>query len=207
VDRPVRVAVVNDYELVVAGMEHLLRNYPDELEVCARILVGEPLPAPVDVALYDLYGTAHGNAPALRKLTAHPDIGKVAVFGMDVTADLIVDINSAGAVGFISKALPGDEIAKALVRIAHGERIVAAPVTEHVEQELLWPGKDAGLTERESEVMVLVARGLSNREIASALYLSPETIKGYVSQAFAKLGVRNRVEATNFVHQSRDFRH
>jgi NarL family two-component system response regulator LiaR len=207
VDRPVRIAVVNDYEIVVAGMEHLLRNYPDQLEICARILIGEPLPVPVDVALYDLYGTAHGNSPALRKLTEHPDIGKVAVFGTDVTPDLIVDMNTAGAAGFISKALPGHEIAEALVRIARGERVVAAPVTEHFEQELAWPGKDAGLTERESQVLVLLARGLSNREIASAMYLSPETVKGYVSQAFVKLGVRNRVEATNFVHRSRDFIH
>ena len=71
--------------------------------------------------------------------------------------------------------------------------------------DLEWPGKDVGLTERESQAVTLLAQGLSNREIASALYLSPETVKSYVGQIFAKLNVRNRVEATNFVNRTLDF--
>src|SRR5262249_17315065 len=63
-----------------------------------------------------------------------------------------------------------------------------------------WPGKAQGLTERESQVVVLAAEGLTNREIAVALFLSPHTVKGYVSQALSKLGLRNRVEAAAFVN-------
>jgi DNA-binding NarL/FixJ family response regulator len=69
----------------------------------------------------------------------------------------------------------------------------------------MWPGKGDGLTERESQVLVLVAEGLSNREIAAALYLGVETIKGYMHQVFSKLALRNRVEATNYVHHSGAF--
>ena len=68
-----------------------------------------------------------------------------------------------------------------------------------------WPGREDGLTERESQVLVLVAEGLTNREIATALYLSPETIKGYLRQTYRKLDLHNRVEATNYVLRSGAF--
>jgi len=65
-----------------------------------------------------------------------------------------------------------------------------------------WPGRSAGLSKRESDVLALLAQGLTNREIAKAVFLSPETVKGYVAQIYSKLGVRNRVEASRFVHCS-----
>jgi DNA-binding NarL/FixJ family response regulator len=201
-----RVAVANDYEIIVVGLEGLLRCYEDRLHVCERIIVGEPVSEPVDVALYDLYGREGVGAPALRTLVRDPDIHRVVVFSMDLTADLIADGTAAGATGFISKALTGEEMADALVRAAGGEDVVAATaVPKAAHPDLEWPGKKVGLTERESQAITLLAQGLSNREIASALYLSTETIKSYVAQIFAKLQVRNRVEATNFVHRTFEF--
>ena len=89
---------------------------------------------------------------------------------------------------------------------AAGEDVVAGtPVPKSAHPDLEWPGKEVGLTERESQAVTLLAQGLSNREIAAALYLSPETVKSYVGQIFAKLNVRNRVEATNFVNRTLDF--
>ena len=169
---------MNDYEIIVVGLEGLLRRYEDRLQVCDRIIVGEPVSQPVDVALYDLYGRSGVGAPALRTLVRDPAIERVVVFTMDVTADLIADGTAAGAVGFISKALTGDEMADALVRAAAGDDVVAAtPVPKAAHPDLEWPGKKAGLTERESQAVTLLAQGLSNREIAAALYLSAETIK------------------------------
>jgi DNA-binding NarL/FixJ family response regulator len=93
------------------------------------------------------------------------------------------------------------------VRIAAGESLVAStPSRRQPITELAWPGKDEGLTERESEVLVLAAEGLSNREIAAALYLSADTVKGYMSQALQKLELRNRVQAAGYVHRSGAFR-
>jgi DNA-binding NarL/FixJ family response regulator len=205
---PVRIAVVNDYELVVAGLEHLLRRYTDRLEVCEAILVGEPVTVPVEVALYDLYGRTGVAADALRALVNDPMIGKVAVFGLDLTPDLIADGRAAGASGFISKALSADQIADALVRVARGEEVVAGTATpKGAHPDLVWPGKGVGLTERESQVLTLLAEGCTNREIAAGLYLSAETVKSYVAQIFAKLEVRNRVEATNFVNRTSEFAH
>ena len=89
---------------------------------------------------------------------------------------------------------------------ARGESLVAASITPRpTVAELDWPGKDDGLTERQSQVVVLAAEGLSNREIAAALYLSPETVKAYLAQAFRRLGIRNRVQATNYVRTSGAF--
>jgi DNA-binding NarL/FixJ family response regulator len=202
----VRVAAVNDYELVVAGLARLLSQFPDQLDVCDAVIIGEPIELPIDVALYDTYGRLGIAAPALRALAGTPGIGRVAMFSLDLSPDLIAEGRSAGATGFISKGLSGAEIADAIVRIAHGEALVAATASPRpLSAELDWPGKSDGLTERQSQVLVLAAEGLSNREIAAALYLSPETVKGYLGEAFAKLGFRNRVEATNYVRRSEAF--
>ena len=203
-----RVAVVNDYEIVVAGLAALLNQFPDDLEVVEQLLVGEPVIEPVDVALYDTYGRVGIATPALRALRETPAVRHVALFSLDVGPDLIAEGRGAGADGFISKALPAEQIVRALVRVARGELVVAAPSTPRAPSATLdWPAKDAGLTERESQVLVLAAEGLSNREIAAALYLSPETIKAHMRQVFHKLQVRNRVEATNFVRTATSFRH
>lgn len=204
--RKVRVAAVNDFELVVAGVAKLLEQFPDRLVVCDRVLIGQPLSTPVDVALYDTYGRTGIAVPSLRALAQDPDVAHVALFSLDLGPDLIAEGRSAGASGFISKALPADEIADAIVRVAEGESIVAStmasgPVNEH----LNWPGRTEGLSERESQVLTLAAQGLSNREIAAALYLSAETIKSYLASVFSKLAVRNRVEAANYVRQAAAF--
>jgi DNA-binding NarL/FixJ family response regulator len=205
---PVRIAVVNDYEIVVAGLAALLRQFPEQLNVVEQLVIGEPLLEPVDVALYDTYGRVGIATPALRALRDTPNVHHVAMFSLDLGPDLIAEGRSAGADGFISKALPADDIARALVRVARGELVVAAPTTPRAPSATLdWPAKDAGLTERESQVLVLAAEGLSNREIAAALYLGAETVKAHLRQIFRKLDVRNRVEATNYVRTAVSFRH
>jgi DNA-binding NarL/FixJ family response regulator len=198
-DGRVRVAAVNDYEIVVAGLAAMLSNYDDRLEVVDAIVIGAPLRAPVDVALYDTYGRQGIAASALRALADMPDVQHVALFTSDVHPDLVVQAQAAGARGFIAKQLAGDEIADAILRVAKGEVVVATHPSSGRSVGHDWPGRQQGLTERESQVLVLAAEGLSNREIAGLLYLSQHTVKGYVSQAFRKLGVRNRVEAAAFV--------
>ena len=192
---------MNDYEIVVAGLAAVLAEHADRLVVMDAVVIGEPLHAPVDVALYDTFGRVGIAADNLRLLTAMSDVGRVAVFTNDFHDQLLSEAREAGAHGFISKLLSGDEIADAVVRIAQGEFVVATHAAPRADRPHLdWPGRAQGLTERESEVVVLAAEGLSNREIAAALFLSPHTVKGYVSQALRKLGLRNRVEAAAFVN-------
>jgi DNA-binding NarL/FixJ family response regulator len=207
----VRVAAANDYEIIVSGVAALLRLYGDRLEVCDRIVMGDPIEnGPIDVVLYDTYGRTGIFGPALSELIDHPDICHVAVFSLDLRPEIIQDARAAGATGFISKALTGDEIADAIERISAGHEVLALSPDGAVDSaaafELLdWPGKEAGLTERESQVLVLLAEGLSNREIATSLYLSPETVKSHVGTIIRKLDLRNRVQAATYVARSGAF--
>jgi two-component system, NarL family, response regulator LiaR len=204
---PVRVAAVNDYEIVVAGLAHLLEKFPDRVEVVETLVIGEPIENPVDVALYDTYGRSGLSSSALRTLVAMDNVDSVAVFSLDLTPDFIAEGRLAGAQGFISKALDAEHIVDAIVRVASGEQVVAMPTPPEPEPtvDIAWPGQSDGLTERESEVIVLVAEGLSNREIGAALYLGYETVKSYLRDVYAKIGVRNRVEAANWVRSSPEF--
>lgn len=207
----VRVAAANDYEIIVTGVAALLRLYGDRLEVRDRIVMGDPIDnGPIDVVLYDTYGRTGIFGEALESLLDHAEVHHVAVFSLDLRPEIIADARAAGATGFISKALTGDQIADAIERIAAGEEVVAlAPDGVHdgaTALELLdWPGKEAGLTERESEVLVLLAEGLTNPEIATSLYLSVETVKSHVAAIIRKLALRNRVQAATYVARSGAF--
>jgi DNA-binding NarL/FixJ family response regulator len=199
------VAAVDDYELVVAGLAALLARYPDRLAVRGRILVGEPITnGPIDVALYDTYGRAGISGPALEHLAREPDVRHVAVFSLDLSDHLIADASAAGATSFISKALSADEIVDAIEAVARGEDVMAVG-TARPPAELDWPGRAEGLTQRESQVVVLLAEGLTNPQIARSLYLSVETVKSHLREAYTKLGVNNRVAAASFVHRSGAF--
>jgi DNA-binding NarL/FixJ family response regulator len=213
---PIAVASVNDYELIVEGVAAMLRRYPDRLVVRDRIVIGELVDGPVDVALYDTYGRVGIAEPALRALVSDDQVGRVAVFSLDFRPGLMEDAVAAGASGFISKALPGDEIADVLVRIAGGEYVEAIGVADQPDQSsdasdrsalavLEWPGKADGLSERESQVLVLCAEGLTNPEIAASLYVGLETVKSHLRNVYAKLGIRNRVAAASYVQRSGAF--
>lgn len=204
---PVSVAVANDYDLVVEGTATVLGRFPDQVVVADRLVIGEPIVARVDVALYDTYGRRGVAEPALRELALDPLVGRVAVFSLDLNAELLAAGREAGATGFISKALSAQELVAAIVEVADGRDVVATtPSAAPVLDDLDWPAKTAGLTERESAVLVLVAEGLTNREVAEAMMLSAETVKSYLSQVYAKIGVRNRVEAAAYAHRSGAFR-
>src|SRR5689334_18927849 len=91
-----RIAVVNDYEIVVAGLAALLEQFPDQLDVVEQLIVGEPLTEAVDVALYDTYGRVGIATPTLRALHDTPGVRHVAVFSLDLGPDLIAEGRSAG---------------------------------------------------------------------------------------------------------------
>ena len=204
----VRVAAVNDYDVVVAGLAQLLQRYPDRIVVADRFVIGETADNPVDVALYDTYGRTGSAVEAIEELIATPEISHVAMFSLHLAPELMDEARAAGVTGFIWKGLDGDAIADAVVRVGRGEMVVAVGVDDvaHDVGGHDWPGRATGLSERQSEVLALLATGLTNKEIAQVLYLSPETVKDYLRQAFHKIGVRNRVEAANFVSRERAFR-
>jgi DNA-binding NarL/FixJ family response regulator len=206
VSLPVRVAAVNDYDLVVDGVAALLCRYPDRLLVCERILVGEPIEVPIDVALYDTFGRVGDTEEPLRRLVEDDLVVRVAVFSFDFRPELITWARAAGASGFISKALPGEVIADSLVRIAAGEYVELTSAEVTPDAALNWPGRSEGLSERESQVLVLSAEGLTNREIGAQLYIGVETVKSHLRAVYAKLGLRNRVQGVHYIQQAEAYR-
>ena len=153
---------VNDYELIVAGVARLLSQFPQQLDVCERIIIGDPIDTPIDVALFDTYGRVGIAAPALQLLAETPEISHVAMFSLDLSAELIAEGSArpdSSRRASRARRLPTRSSAS-----RRGEQLVtAAESGSAASAELDWPGKEDGLTDRESQVVVLAAEGLTNR--------------------------------------------
>lgn len=203
---PIRVATVNDYELVVAGLATLLGRFPGRFEVADALIAGEPIEAKVDVALFDTFGRAGLANEALAWLCGQDKVDKVAVFSLSLAPEAVAEGRQIGVHGFISKALSGEEIAEAIEAVAAGEQVVAGPADADEAKDIpVWPGQAEGLTQRESEVLVMMARGYTNAEIAAALYIGTETVKTHVRRVLTKLGLRNRAQAGTYVERASSF--
>jgi DNA-binding NarL/FixJ family response regulator len=204
----VRVALVNDYEIIVRGLAHLLEAHADRIQI-VDMVAGELPHRAADVALFDAYGRRGLGVEAIAQMVADPIVRHVAVFSAVVVPHLVDKALAAGASGYLPKSLSGDELTDALVRIANGERVVLGDGARRAGRasQPPWPGMSRGLTERESELLTLVARGLRNEEIAEALYVSTNTVKSHLKSAFRKLGARNRAEAAAAVAADATFGH
>ena len=188
----VRVALVNDYEIIARGLVELLSPYADLLEVVDVSLGDEP-DRYVHVALFDTFGHRELGLDRVAALVADPAVGRIAVFSAATAPHLVEKAMAAGADAYLPKWLSGAELADALVLVAAGKRVMLGTVRRPRAPN--WPGSGHGLTERESELLALVAMGLRNDEIAQALYVSANTVKSHLKSVFRKLGVRNRAEA------------
>jgi two-component system, NarL family, response regulator LiaR len=196
VPETIRVALVNDYEIVLEGLRALLRPYEPQIRVVELDIETDPQAA-VDVTLFDTYGEADEIRQRVRDLAADAANGAIIVFSFSDDAALAGTFLRAGAQGFVSKALPAEEIVHGIRAAARGERVMlvqASPLSA-MPAELQWPGREAGLTERESELLALLPTGMSNRELSEQLHISENTIKAHLKSLFSKLDVRNRAQA------------
>ena len=157
----------------------------------------------VDVTLLDTYGELHSLGSMVRSLGSDPDNGAIVVFSFSDHAQAVRRALHAGAQGFISKAVPRQQIVEGIRAAASGERIVLTQRSQHahIDEALRWPGREMGLTERESELLSLLSTGMTNRELGEHLYVSENTIKTQLRHLYAKLDVRNRAQAASFAAQ------
>jgi two-component system, NarL family, response regulator LiaR len=209
VPETIRVALVNDYAIVLEGLRALLRPYEPHITVVELEVKGNPQSA-VDVTLFDTYGELEERRQRVRGLATDATNGAVVVFSFSDDAALAGTFVRAGAQGFISKALPAEQIVNGIRAAARGERVMLVQASPHAAMaaELQWPGREARLTERESEVLALLPTGMTNRELGEHLHISENTIKGHLRRLFSKLDVRNRAQAaalarTGFLGESR----
>ena len=188
----IKVAVVNDCELVVAGIHALLGPYARRVRV-VRLDAGSPPRAQVDVLLHDPLFPSSG--PSLYDPTGS-NRGRLVALGWDVDPYQVRAVIRAGVDGYIFKGLPPDEFVDAIERVHRGELVVpagAGPVDAVSSGR--WPGAEVGLSSRESDVMMMICQGLSNREIAGAVFVSVNTVRSYIRSVYGKIGVKTRAQA------------
>jgi two-component system, NarL family, response regulator LiaR len=199
VEHPIRLAIVDDFAVVVAGVASLLaEERVDVVEMGTSL----PVVSDVDVVLYDTFGQVHGQGVDLEDFVR--DSGaKVVIFSWNLRPGLIERALAEGACGYLSKVLTGPAIMAALERIMAGEIVILTGDDEtSVGGAGDWPGRSAGLSPREAEIVALIALGLSNQEIAERAFVSMNTIKSYIRSAYRKMGVTRRPQAVLWALQN-----
>jgi len=207
----IRVVIVDDQELVRAGLQLVLETRGCEvvgLAADGREAVDVVSRTKPDVVLMDIRMPVMDGIAATRALTSAELPSKVLML---TTYDLdryVYDALKAGAAGFLLKATPPDRLVEGIRTVCAGESLLAPSLTRRlIEQYLRQPlSADAprrlgDLTDRERQVLVLMARGMSNDDIAAELVVAQATVKTHVNRVLAKLGVATRVQAVVLAYE------
>lgn len=206
----IRVLLVDDQDLVRAGLRIILASEPG-IEVVGEAADGaaaERLTRELhpDVVCMDVQMPGVDGLEATRRLVADPTVSAgVLVLTTFDRDDYLFEALEAGASGFLLKNARPEKLIEAVQVVARGEALLAPDVTRRVIAQFTRPttqvsAGDLDLTEREAEVLGLVARGLSNAEIAATLFVGEATVKSHVSKVLIKLGVRDRVQAVVYAY-------
>lgn len=191
------MALVNDYEVVVAGLLHMFANYSDRVEV-VKLIAGREVRERVDVALFDSFGQSSSDLPRVDRVINSPLVARTVIYTWNFQPALIERATQEGAAGYLSKTLPARQLVEAIEQVCEGKVVISpAPKTANPTGGN-WPGREEGLSYRESEVIALITEGLSNAEIAQGMFLSPNSVKSYIRSAYRKIGVLRRSQAVSW---------
>jgi DNA-binding NarL/FixJ family response regulator len=210
----IRVVIVDDQSLVRAGFRLVLSSQPD-LEVVGE--AGDGAEAlrllahtPADVVVMDIRMPVMDGVEATRRLGQGDSGVRVLVLTtFDTDADAFAALQ-AGASGFLLKNVPPEELLAAIRVVAAGDAVVAPRITRRLLDRFAGQlsnqpdraGRVASLTDREHEVLLLVANGLSNAEIAERLFVAETTVKTHVGRILTKLGLRDRVQVVVLAYET-----
>ena len=170
-------------------------DYRDRV-VVAEIDANAALSDHIDVVMYDSFAQPESDQAELRGLLENPRAKKVVVYTWNFHPDLVDGAQQQGVHGYLSKTLPARELVASLERIHAGEMVISDPPRRASPASGLdWPGRNEGITDRESEILALITQGKSNAEVAQLTYLSPNTVKSYIRSIYRKIGASSRTQA------------
>ncbi|MGW7380758.1 response regulator [Streptomyces sp. NPDC054794] len=211
----IRVLIADDQQMVRQGFTVLLDTQPD-IDVVGQAVDGLDAIAKVaelapDVVLMDIRMPEMGGIEATRRLITDESTVKVLVLTTFDLDEYVYEALRAGASGFLLKDASADQLAEAVRVVAAGDALLAPGITRRLIAE--FARLDGGhraplkqrvgdLTERETEVLALIAQGLSNAEIAERLVVAEQTVKTHVGRILVKLGLRDRTQAAVFAYES-----
>jgi DNA-binding NarL/FixJ family response regulator len=200
----IRVLIVDDHPIVRSGIASVLASQPDfeivgeagngaeAVDVAKRV-------AP-DLVLMDLRMPVRNGVDATAGILAERPSTRVVVLTTYASDGEVLRAIEAGAVGYLLKDVPHDELFRALRAVARGERYLAPAVTERLMARWQQPVRSS-LTDRELDVLRCVARGDGNKQIAASLGIAEPTVKAHLVHIFEKLGVENRTAAANVARE------
>jgi DNA-binding NarL/FixJ family response regulator len=214
---PIRVLLVDDQPLLRTGFRMILEAESDIAVVGesgdGQAAVADTRALQPDVVLMDIRMPRMDGVQATRSITGAarerpPRVLVLTTFDLD---EYVVEALRAGASGFLLKDVPADQLVEAIRTVARGDSVVAPSVTRRLLDMFAarFPATDSPtpaslghLTAREREVLTMVARGMSNAEIAAELVVSETTVKTHVGNLLTKLSVRDRVQAAIYAYES-----
>ncbi|GAA1910682.1 response regulator transcription factor [Streptomyces sodiiphilus] len=200
----IRILIVDDHPVVRDGLRGALERDP------GLVVVGEACdgseavalyrPGEVDVVLMDLRMPRMGGVEATtRLLKRHPEVRILVLTTYDTDTD-VAGALAAGATGYLLKDTPRDELIRAVRSAAAGQSVLSPAITSRVLSQVRKPSKGP-LSERELEVLKLIADGNTNRQVASLLVISQATVKTHLLHIYGKLGVKDRAAAVSEAHK------
>ena len=208
----IRLVIADDQALVRGGFRAILSAHPD-IEVVAEAGTGREAVAAVakhrpDVALVDVRMPEMDGIEATRRIKASKNDCRVLILTTFDVDEHVYDAFRAGAAGFLLKTVSPEELVGAVRAVHAGEALLAPTVTRRLIERFVMsprPAEDErlqGLTDRERDVLRLVAQGLSNAEIAAELFVSHGTVKTHVGRILTKLDLRDRVQAVVLAYEA-----
>ena len=200
-DRPIRVLIVDDHALVREGISELLNHQSDitVIGLCANAndALEQVLTTGIEVALLDVRLPERSGLSLLEEFQSiAPEIRVIMISAYD-DPDYVIEALKLGACGYLLKTVGGDELAEAIRTARNGSTVLDGSLAQKIARRarVSHSEKNGGLTQRETEVLEALSRGLANKQIAAELGVGIRTVEGHITDLFAKLGVSSRTEA------------